>query len=107
MGTKNNPGAFDCHSAAEPDEPIFTLRAKDPIAPNLIRNWAMMRFHHIAGGQRPNTPEQWAKVGEALDCANQMDAWRARKYPTPTLTAVIVGGEDEALPGEQPLTKPN
>ena len=25
MGTKNNPGRFDCYGNAEPDEPIFVL----------------------------------------------------------------------------------
>lgn len=29
MGTKNNPGAFDCYANAEPDEPMFVLLARD------------------------------------------------------------------------------
>ena len=31
MGTKNNPGDYDCHAAAKPDEPVFTLRAHDEL----------------------------------------------------------------------------
>ena len=33
MATKTKPGAFDCYSKAEPDEPVFTLLARDPSAP--------------------------------------------------------------------------
>lgn len=33
MGTKNNPGKYDCYAKAEPDEPLFTLRGKDVSAP--------------------------------------------------------------------------
>ena len=43
MGTKNNPGAFDCHAAAEPDEPMFVLLGRDPMAGLLVRLWAKMR----------------------------------------------------------------
>ena len=43
MGTKNNPGTYDCHRSADGDEPIFTLRAKDPLAPVLIRTWVELR----------------------------------------------------------------
>ena len=33
MGTKNNPGQFDCYRNAEPDEPMFVLLARDERAP--------------------------------------------------------------------------
>lgn len=33
MGTKNNPGAFDCYANAEPDEPMFVLLGRDKHAP--------------------------------------------------------------------------
>lgn len=29
MGTKNNPGKYDCYAKLEPDEPHFVLRGKD------------------------------------------------------------------------------
>jgi len=45
MGTKNNPGQFDCHAKAHPDEPLFTLLARDPAAAALVMMWA----HHRAG----------------------------------------------------------
>jgi hypothetical protein len=67
MGTKNNPGQFDCHAAAAPDEPIFTLLARDRHAPTLVRLWALLR--HREG-------EDEEKVAEALECAAAMLAWR-------------------------------
>ncbi|HAW11807.1 MAG TPA: aspartate decarboxylase, partial [Chloroflexi bacterium] len=30
MGTKNNPGKFDCYDDAHPDEPMFVLLGRDP-----------------------------------------------------------------------------
>ena len=32
MATKNNPGKFDCYTNAEPDEPMFILLGRDPVA---------------------------------------------------------------------------
>lgn len=29
MGTKNNPGEFDCYANAAPDEPMFILLGRD------------------------------------------------------------------------------
>lgn len=67
MGTKNNPGAFDCYAAAHPDEPMFVLLGRDRHAPLLVTLWAWMR--EIDG-------EDAAKVAEARDCAAQMRSWR-------------------------------
>lgn len=67
MGTKNNPGNFDCYANAEPDEPMFVLLARDRSAPELILRWADMRE---AAGEDP------AKVQEARDCAAKCAAWR-------------------------------
>jgi hypothetical protein len=43
MGTKNNPGKFDCYENAEPDEPMFILLARDPTASFLVELWAKVR----------------------------------------------------------------
>lgn len=67
MGTKNDPGAYDCHTAAAPDEPIFTLRANDPLAPVLVQRWA---HDYLANGGNPE------KAEEALKCAREMIAWK-------------------------------
>ena len=37
MGTKNNPGVFDCYANAEPDEPMFVLLGRDKDAATLVR----------------------------------------------------------------------
>lgn len=63
LGTKNNPGAYDCYANAEPDEPMFVLLGRDTDAPALVRLWALMR--KLKG-------EEQAKVDEAVDCAKAM-----------------------------------
>lgn len=68
MGTKRNPGKFDCYEAADDDEPLFVLRAKDSEAPELVRDWALRRIK-----KRKKID---AKVMEAIDCAEAMEAWR-------------------------------
>lgn len=67
MGTKNNPGTFDCYENAHPDEPMFVLLGRDPIAPLLVRIWAQLRA---------KTRGVDAKVVEAHSCAKQMDVWQ-------------------------------
>jgi hypothetical protein len=34
---------LDCYHKAEPDEPKFTLLARDPLSPWLVEMWAAMR----------------------------------------------------------------
>lgn len=67
MGTKLKPGTFDCYANAAPDEPMFVLLARDPMAPILVRLWADMRSH-AAGNP--------SKVAEARACADGMVKWR-------------------------------
>lgn len=68
MGTKNNPGKYDCHEHALPDEPLFTLLARDPAAPSLVRAWADKR-------EKLGTAST-EKLAEARACADAMEAWR-------------------------------
>lgn len=57
-----------CLNKARDDEPIFVLRAKDPIAAAVVRLWAAMaEFVH-----------EREKIGEARQFANAMDQWRLR-----------------------------
>jgi hypothetical protein len=72
MGTKNNQGPFNCHAAALPDEPIFTLLARDPAAPEAIRHWVASRE---AFGKHV-TDEDFTKLQEARTTADEMKAWR-------------------------------
>jgi phosphatidylethanolamine-binding protein (PEBP) family uncharacterized protein len=67
MGTKENPGKYDCYDKAVPDEPMFVLLARDPDASTLVRFW------HVLKGQQG---EDNSKLEEAWKCADQMDEWR-------------------------------
>lgn len=75
MGSMMMPGKYDCAARALPDEPTFTLLARDPQAPSLVREWAYRRAHDIAAGARP--PEDVVMVTEAIELADQMEKWRA------------------------------
>lgn len=70
MGTKTEPGAHDCYTAAEDDEPMFVLLARDPYAPALVDDWADEREHRGREGDRE-------KADDARHVAAEMRAWRA------------------------------
>ncbi len=73
MGTKNNPGVFDCYANADPDEPMFVLLGRDKHAPTLVWLWAVLRE---LDGEDPN------KVLEARTCCAEMMTWASdRKRP--------------------------
>lgn len=90
MGTKNNPGVFDCYENAEADEPMFILLARDKSAPFIVDIWRHIRegsfeeavrallacqdevwFDNI---EKPANPD---KMTEADDCASNMRDWRS------------------------------
>ena len=82
MGTKNDPGEFDCYAGAHPDEPIFVLRSTDPQAPWLVRLWVGGYLRRVADAARdPDTPveellRRLDKAREALELSEAMAAWR-------------------------------
>jgi len=61
-----------CLNKAGPEEPIFVLRAKDPLAAMAVRHWATMAFGR----------HETAKLKEANQLADQMDAWRGQNCPS-------------------------
>ena len=81
MGTKNNPGNFDCYDKLDPDEPMFVLMGRDPQAGYIVRCWAEDRVRKIAadrdGGVISSVQYELEmnKVLEAYKCADDMDAW--------------------------------
>jgi hypothetical protein len=77
MGTKEQPSVWDCHGDALPDEPLFTLLARDPQAPKLVRKWAHDRAESVGRGHAPITDA--VKVAEAYELAQKMEVWRARR----------------------------
>ena len=68
MGTKVNPGDYDCYEKAEPDEPMFILLARDPWAAGTVRHWARIQ---IVTDEQPQS-----KIDEAMACADAMEKWR-------------------------------
>lgn len=81
MGTKRNPGLYDCYANAEPDEPIFILLGRDPNAPGAIRLWADARAEAVLIGAKPKTDMRI--VEEARECAMQMETYRAERSARP------------------------
>lgn len=68
MATKNNPGEYDCYQRAEPDEPMFTLLGRDPVAGETIKFWARLRTElklDLDEGQ----------AAEARQCVRAMEHW--------------------------------
>ena len=74
MATKRNPGQFDCYAEAADDEPIFVLRANDPLAPHLVLDWAI-RYEARKLTLGTYILNAKAKVMEALRCAAAMEKW--------------------------------
>lgn len=87
MGTKNNPGAFDCYANAGPDEPMFVLLARDKHAPALVWLWAALR---------ELDSEDPAKVKEARECCATMMEWALDhgKKPVGFGQAILAGQLD-------------
>lgn len=85
MGTKNNPGKFDCYAALDPNEPHFVLRSTDRLGPGLVRLWALLRSNNpiSAIAQFAELVEtagfyenvSMDKIAEAEACADAMAAW--------------------------------
>lgn len=84
MGTKSEPGPIDCYAAAEPDEPIFVLKANDPLAPNVIDMWADMRereslaLYRIGAISSERLGEKIQKAIQARIVARQMREWKEK-----------------------------
>lgn len=64
----------DCYEKGKANgEPVFTLRAKDKLAPGIIEIWADLAAKHGAD------PE---KVAEARQIAAEMREWPDTQFPT-------------------------
>lgn len=74
MGTKDNPGKFNCYEKALPDEPMFTLLARDPCFFEHVNKWANDRLQAIRCGERPESDMEI--VEEAWKIAVQGEKWR-------------------------------
>ena len=77
MGTKNNPGLYDCYEAAKDDEPMFTFLARDICAPPSILMWCLQRAKMIMDGKKPGSDIE--KIEEAYECAKCMAIYKGEK----------------------------
>lgn len=74
MGTKLQPGKFDCYANALPDEPMFVLLARDPDFMHIVNEWAACRLQRILRGDYPESDR--ALVREAIQCSEAGGSWR-------------------------------
>ncbi len=100
MGTKNNPGKFDCYTNAEPDEPMFVLLARDQMAAFLVSIWSKVRQGDVEAasvvfmkmlntiGPRYMQEPDVAKAQEAIECSLAMFEWRADNPPMKSLEEI-------------------
>lgn len=65
--------SHSCLNKAQPEEPIFVLRANDPLAAQAVRLWAAMATEIHEPG----------KIQEALDLAHDMDRWQEQTKAAP------------------------
>lgn len=99
MGTKNDPGKYDCHTKAHPDEPMFTLLGRDPTAYHLVRIWTALSWGHFAMARvalddaiaeisvRAAALQPEHKLLEALACSDRMKEWLERSTASSAGTA--------------------
>ena len=64
-----------CLNKADDDEPIFVLRANDPLAPLIVREWAA-RYRRAKAEAGELTAERENKARRAEGLANQMVQWK-------------------------------
>jgi hypothetical protein len=102
MGTKNNPGSYDCYRNAEPDEPVFVLLGRDPNAPTAVRKWAEQRKRMIDIGLKPES--DLPMVREAMECAITMDQYRTQREQAKAEAAQTASELTDAAYGTPPLT---
>ena len=96
MATIDEPGPFDALEKAKPDEPVFSLLARDPCAPATITEWNRLRRNRalkLYGGADASVADKELLVAELKQCANaeeialQFEEWR-KGYETPDMIGV-------------------
>lgn len=78
MGTKNNPGLFDCYNNVLPDEESFTVLARDPDFAAVVEFWAQRRLMRIHKKECPITDA--VMIAEAQQTAQKGIQWREENY---------------------------
>jgi hypothetical protein len=115
VGTKNNPGEFDCFSYAEADEPMFTLLARDPTADCFVDAWVAIRCGDVDGAKRlmDEAAKELAKAGkpvkertdrkmvEAHQCARAMRTWLQSRLIEKIEARLTSGGVPDLPPAHE------
>lgn len=106
MSTKEEPGPFDGLERAAPGEPVFPLRAKDPLAARLVRVWAWQRRRAVVRDRSLDDDKRTIELvqcREAEAVADAMDDWRngvvaaaEPEKPAPTYTGSTMGADELA-----------
>lgn len=78
MGTKSDPGNFNCYENAMEDEPMFILLGRDKQAPAALEKWANERAKAVRQGKKPE--EDMEQVHDARKTALEMKAWRRKRH---------------------------
>lgn len=88
VSTKEQPGAFDGMQRAEPDEPVFTLRAHDRLSTELVLEWANRRRELILASDMPDGKRalELIQVRDAEEIAWAMQDWREGRKDDPAET---------------------
>ena len=105
MGSRNNPGSYDCYDAAEPNEPMFILLGRDRDAAIVVKLWGMLRLQQISLGLRPETDR--TQVAEALRCATEMEIWHREKETVAKVSALEFDDRGVPLSGEHARKEKN
>jgi len=93
MYTKEEPGRFDCYANAEPDEPMFILLGRDPLAPYVVEMWAYLRRQYEGGQDVHND-----KAQDADKCAAEMKRYLSSVgRRTPMISTDITYCEDVSM----------
>jgi len=72
MATKNQIIETLVTKVHDPDEPLFLLRGRDPLAYETVKKWAYLA---LEAGVNP------IKVEEAIDCGIRMNEYHPKKKP--------------------------
>lgn len=117
MGTKAQPGACDCYAKAEPDEELFTLLARDRLAPGLVFIWSALKSHQFAIAEvmfndllklaLELPTERTHKVYEAMLCGDRMISWRRQHYGEPTAAGSTAPSAAPATQSSESTDTPN
>ena len=65
-----------CINRAADDEPVFVLRAHDPAAPEIVREWADAYASRKEEAHETMTAQEREKYREAIDLAHRMEEWQ-------------------------------